>query len=253
MSSPFASPVPGPAPSAVIDVTDATFETVVLGRADGAAVVVDLWAPWCGPCLQLGPLLEQVVGETGGRVVLAKVNIDENPGIAASFEVRSIPAVYGVRDGTVRAGFVGAQGEDHVRRFVAALLPTEIEARVAALVAAGDEGSLRQALALDPAQEAAIVALAELLVGKGEAEEALSLLTRIPETAETRRVAALARVGEALEDQVGDDVEARLDALLPRVKADPDARQAYVDLLELLGPGDPRTAAYRRALTAAIF
>ncbi len=249
---------PEPAgPAAFIDVTDATFETEVTSRVDGAAVVVDLWAPWCGPCLQLGPILERVVGEAGGTVVLAKVNIDENPRIAASFGVQSIPAVFAVRDGAVVNSFVGAQGEEAVRAFVAALLPTEAETRLSALVAAGDEGSLRQAIEIDPGHVGAIVALAELLVGRGAQDEALALLSRIPETPQTRRVAALARVGDAVPhgagDALGPDVEARLEALLPNVKDDEQARQAFVDLLELLGPSDPRTARYRKALTAAIY
>ena len=93
-------------------------------------------------------------------------------------------------------------------------------------------------------------ALAELLARRGDDEEALALLERVPESAETRRIAALARVGAA---EVPDDVEAQLDALLERVKDDDDARRQVVDLLELLGPDDPRTARYRKELTARLF
>lgn len=254
----------GPTPEApptvaAMDVTDATFEAEVAGRSDGATVVVDLWAPWCGPCRQLGPILEKVVGEVRGEagdgVVLAKVNIDENPRVAASFGVQSIPAVFAVREGKVVDGFVGAQGEDAVRAFVAALLPSESETRLAGLIASGDEASLRQALEVDPGHVEAVVGLAELLVGRGSVDEALALLARVPETAETRRVAALARVGDAVQAGAGADagVEDRLDALLPNVKDDEEARQAFIDLLELLGPTDPRTARYRKALTAAIY
>jgi putative thioredoxin len=151
----------------------------------------------------------------------------------------------------VIGGFIGAQGEEYVKDFVAGLLPSEEETRLAALVAAGDEDSLRAALELDPAHEAAIVALAELLVARDESDEALALLERIPETPETRRVAALARVGGgAITD---DGVESKLDALLERVKEDDEARQEFVDLLELLGPDDPRTPRYRKALTARLY
>jgi putative thioredoxin len=99
------------------------------------------------------------------------------------------------------------------------------------------------------------VALAELLVGEGKGDEALALLERIPESAETRRVAALARVGDefAVNGQVAPDVTEKLDALLDRVKDDEAARQEFVDLLELLGPEDPRTAQYRKALTSRLF
>ena len=97
-----------------------------------------------------------------------------------------------------------------------------------------------------------VVALADKLVQRGEAEEALSLLTRVPDTPEARRVAALARLGG--DSAVGqDDIEARLDALLERVKEDDEARQEFVDLLEAMGPDDPRTATYRKALTARLF
>jgi putative thioredoxin len=238
-----------------IDVTDATFETDVLGRSDQVPVIVDLWAPWCGPCRSLGPILEKVVDEQAGQVELVKINVDENPQASAAFRVQSIPAVYAVRDHQIVNGFIGAQGEAAVRQFVEELLPTEAETRIASLVASGDEASLREALELDPGHEPAVVALAELLVGKGEPDEALALLGRIPETAETRRVAALARVGDELPERGanGDELTVKLDALLEQVKDDDAARQEFVDLLELLGPDDPRTAHYRRALTSRLF
>jgi len=237
------------------DVTDATFETDVLTRSDKVPVVVDLWAPWCGPCKTLGPILEKVVDETNGAVELVKINVDENPQASAAFRVQSIPAVYAVRDHQVVNGFIGAQGESAVRQFVEALLPSETETKIAELVAAGDEASLRTALELDPGNEVAVVALAELLVEKGQSDDALGLLERIPETAETRRVAALARVGDELPaaGAAGEEVTAKLDGLLDQVKDDDDARQEFVDLLELLGPDDPRTAHYRKALTSRLF
>lgn len=239
-----------PAAPAVFDVTDATFETDVVARSNQVPVVVDLWAPWCGPCRTLGPILEKVIGATGGQVVLAKANVDENPGVSQAFQVQGIPAVYALKGGQPVDGFVGAQGEAEVQAFVDRLLPTEEENRVATLIEAGDEASLREALELEPGNEAAVVALAELLVRRGDTEEALGLLERIPESAETRRVAALARTGDAVGDG---DVTAKLDGLLDRVKDDEDARQEYVDLLELLGPDDPRTASYRKALSARLF
>lgn len=238
----------------IVDVTDATFEAEVLARSDTVPVVVDLWAPWCGPCKTLSPILEKVVAEADGQVVLAKVNVDENPMVSATFQVQGIPAVYALRDRKVVDGFVGAQGEPFVRQWVSALLPTDAELEIARLIEAGDETSLREAVELVPGNEAAIVALAELLVGSGGGDEALDLLERIPETAETRRVAALARVGDhrgEVPDE--DDIEGRLNELLGRVKADDDARQQFVDLLELLGPDDPRTGRYRRELATRLY
>jgi putative thioredoxin len=233
-----------------LDVTDATFEQDVLERSLTTPVVVDLWAPWCGPCKTLGPILESVIAATDGAVVLAKVNVDENPAISQAFRVQGIPAVYALKDRKPVGGFVGAKGRKEVEDFVSGLLPTAEEDEVAGLVAAGDEPSLRKALALEPDHEDAIVALAELLVRDTRSDEALDLLARIPESAETRRVAALARTGDALG---GDDVEATLTQLLDRVKEDDDARQQFVDLLELLGPDDPRTSSYRRQLTARLY
>lgn len=233
-----------------IDVTDATFETEVLDRSTTVPVVVDLWAPWCGPCRTLGPIIESAVAATEGKVVLVKVNVDENPQVSAAFRVQGIPAVYAMKDRNVVDGFVGAQGEAAVTAFVQKLLPTEEETELERLVAAGDETSLRAALDLDPGHEGAVVALAELLIADGRTEDALALLERIPETAEVRRVAALARTGGA---PAADEVDAKLTALLDRVKGDDAARQEFVDILEVMGPDDPRTAAYRRQLTARLY
>ncbi|MFP5318074.1 MAG: thioredoxin [Acidimicrobiia bacterium] len=235
-----------------IDVTDATFEVDVIDRSATVPVVVDLWAEWCGPCRTLGPILERVVDETHGKVALVKVDVDRSPRVAATFQVRSIPAVYALKDGKVVDSFIGALPEHQVREFVSRLAPTETEAD--RLAAKGDEASLRQALDLDPAHEAAVLRLAEVLAGRDEGDEALNLLARIPESAEWRRVAALARVGpQAASAGAGDDVEGRLTALLDRVKEDETARQEYVDLLELLGPDDPRTPQYRRALASRLY
>ncbi|MGH8996492.1 MAG: thioredoxin [Acidimicrobiales bacterium] len=232
------------------DVTDATFESAVIERSKTVPVVVDLWAPWCGPCKTLGPIIERVVAATDGAVELVKVNIDENPQVAATFQVQSIPAVYALRDGTVVDGFVGALPEAQVAEFVARLAPSPSETEV--LVANGGEASLRKALENEPAHEGAVVALARLLVERGDTEEALTLLARIPETAETRTLAARARLSERDVD-LGPDTTALLDALLERVRADDEARQEFLDLLEALGPEDPRTSQYRKALSARLF
>jgi putative thioredoxin len=231
------------------DVTDATFETDVIARSMDVAVLVDLWAPWCGPCVQLGPILERVVDATDGHVVLTKVNVDENPAISQAFRVQSIPAVFAVKDGKVVDSFVGAQGEAAVVEFVSRFLPSEAETHLNNLLEAGDETSLREVLDIEPGNERAIIALADLLVARNDTEEGLALLARIPETPETKRIAALARAGV----QSLDDFESQLDALLDQVKADDEARQRFVDLLEIMGPDDPRTPIYRRKLTQRLF
>jgi putative thioredoxin len=232
-----------------IDVTDATFERDVIERSATTPVIVDLWAPWCGPCRTLGPIIEKVVDATEGKVVLVKVNTDENPGIAQAFQVQSIPAVYALKDGAVVDGFVGAYPEHVIQQFVDALLPSEEESAIEQAVEAGDEESLWSALEKDPGNEDVIIALAEMLIARGDAPEALGLLTRVPETERTRVVAAKARLGGAPDD----DHDATLNELLDQVKTDPDARQKFIDILELMGSADPRTAAYRKQLTARLF
>jgi putative thioredoxin len=235
-----------------IDVTDATFQTDVIDRSHNVAVVVDLWAPWCGPCKTIGPILERVTDATDGEVILAKVNVDENPGVSQAFQVQSIPAVYALRDGQVVDGFVGAYPEHVIEEFVANLRPSEAERTVASLLEEGTEGAFRAVLELEPGNEDAIVGLAELLVARGESEQALAFLARIPESDRTRKVAAAARVSQQPEPP-SDDHDATLTGLLDLVKTDDDARQRFVDILELMGPDDPRTAAYRKQLTARLF
>lgn len=236
-----------------IDVTDATFEAEVIERSAQVPVIVDLWAEWCGPCKTLGPIIEKVVDETGGKVVLVKVDVDANPQLSQALRVQSIPAVFVAKDRKLFQGFVGAQPEHVVRQFVESLLPTAEEDALAALLEAGDEASLRKVLEVDPGHEQAVVGLAEILVRAGSTDEALALLERIPENAETRRVAALARMGSSGVAEFDDGVEAKLTALLDRVKDDEAARQEYIDVLELLGAADPRTAEFRKRLTSRLF
>lgn len=240
----------------MVDATDATFETEVLVRSEAVPVVVDLWADWCGPCKTLGPILEKVIGETGGKAELVKIDVDKNPQAAAAFRVQSIPAVFAIRNREIVDQFVGALPEAGVRSFVERLVPPKSPADK--LAELGHEDGFRAALDLQGDHPGAVVGLAELLVRRGrseDVEEALGLLARIPETAEVRRVAALARIGGTapVAEAVDDGVEVRLDALLELVKGDDAARQEFLDLLEVLGPEDPRTMQYRRAMTSRLF
>lgn len=233
----------------IVDVSDATFESAVIEKSMSVPVVVDLWAPWCGPCKTLTPILEKAVSAANGRVVLAKVNIDENPGIAQAFRVQSIPMVVAIRDGAPVTAFQGAQPEHVVAQFIQELLPSARDEEIAALLARGDELSLRAVLEIEPGNEPAVVALATLLTARGEGEEALTLLSRVPETDIVRKAAAEAR----LSMRAPDDYDEQLDKLLDVVKADEIARQQFLDILEVMGPDDPRTAAWRKKLTARLY
>jgi putative thioredoxin len=236
-----------------MDVTDETFQTDVLARSAEVPIIVDLWAPWCGPCTTLGPMLERAVAATGGAVELAKVNVDDNPRIAQSFGVQSIPAVFAIVDGKVADQFIGALPEPQVVAFVQKLLPALSEADT--LAAAGDEASLRRALELEAGHQQATEGLARILIDRGEATEALAILARVPETAAVRSLAAEARLVESGVNVAADDAEldARLNALLERVRDDDAARQEFVDLLETLGAEDPRTNSFRRALATRLY
>ena len=232
-----------------IDVTDATFQVEVLERSKTTPVIVDLWAPWCGPCKTIGPILEKLTDATGGRVVLAKVNVDENPAISAAFKVQSIPAVYALKDGAMLDGFVGAQSEHVIAEFVQSLMPEGGVPTVESLLAVGDEASLREAFVLKPGDENIAILLAELLLKNGDVTGALGVLALVPETDKVRVVIATARAAFAPTD----DYDAQLTALLPQVKADEDARKKYVEILETMGPLDPRSAGHRKRLTAQLF
>lgn len=232
-----------------VDVSDATFQQEVVDKSREVPVIVDFWAPWCGPCKTLGPILERATDATDGQVVLAKVNVDENPAVSHAFQVQSIPTVYIFKDGQPIDGFMGAQPEHVINQLVQSLLPDPSQIRVRELLAQGTEEALRDAVALAPGNEDAVCSLAEFLVRAGQVDEALALLARLPETDRVRHIAATARL--ALNPV--DDHDATLTALLDRVKSDDDARQEFLDILETMGPDDPRTAKYRRLLTARLF
>lgn len=232
-----------------IDVTDATFQIEVLDRSMTTPVVVDLWAPWCGPCRTIGPILERLTSATNGKVLLVKVNVDENPQISGAFQVQSIPAVYAMKDGKVLNGFVGAEPEHVIAEFVRALVPVVETESVALLLARGDEDSLQAALVIEPTNEDAVVALAELLIARNAITEALEILARIPETVRVRKVIDVAR----LAFRPTDDYDSQLAILLPLVKTDESARKNYLDILALMSTSDPRIAQHRKKFTAQLF
>lgn len=234
----------------MIDVTDATFATDVLERSRSVPVVVDLWATWCGPCTVLGPILERVVGETGGAVELAKVDVDANPQIARAFQVQSIPAVFALRDGQVVDSFVGALPEAQVRAFVEGLAPGAT--LVDRLVTAGDEASLREALALDPTNADAAVALGDFLRREDRLDEAEALLEPFAHLVEAKTVLSrvrLQRQGVSLEG----DLDLTLEHLLEQSATSPEAKDHLLEVLDALGPEDPRYVSFRRRLASRLY
>jgi putative thioredoxin len=232
-----------------IDVTDATFQKEVIEKSMVTPVIIDLWAQWCGPCKTLGPILEKLTAATKGKVILAKVDVDTCPQVAQAFQVQSIPAVYAMKDGKIVDGFVGAQSEHVVEQFIKNLLPEQVVVDVKALLAKGDEASLRQALEAEPTNESVVVALADLLTARKDCAAALELLKTVPETERVRTSIAAARVAFVPQD----DYDKQLTDLLVRVKTDEEAKREFLELLAKMGPNDPRTADYRKKLTARLF
>ncbi|MCL4445738.1 MAG: thioredoxin [Actinobacteria bacterium] len=239
----------------MVDVTDATFEAEVIERSKEVPVVVDLWAPWCGPCKTLGPIIEDVVAETGGAVALAKVNVDENPQISAAFKVQSIPSVFAFKDGKAVDGFVGALPAAKVKEFVSKLSPSqsEVDRLVEEGVRLGDESLIREAFELEPGHVGAAAALVRLLIDDGRAEEALEVVARVEETDLMRSLAAEARLATKNVDVRGGDVDDVIGSLLDRVVDDQGAREEVLDLIEALPADDPRRNRYRKALAARLF
>jgi putative thioredoxin len=192
----------------IFDTNERDFERAVLERSKEVPVVVDFWAPWCGPCRTLGPLLERLVAEQQGNVLLAKVNVDENQRLAAAFSVQSIPLVLGFRDGKIAAEFLGALPESGVRDFLERLLPSEADKMAESgdqLLAAGKtaaaDATFRRALELDPRSDRALIGLARVLSERNEEKDALELLERVAPGTELRqeadRLAAAIRIRQS--------------------------------------------------------
>jgi putative thioredoxin len=283
--------MPGDQSAWVFEVGTGDFEREVLQRSEKVPVVVDFWAPWCGPCQMLGPLLERLVAERQGQIVLAKLNIDEAPELAAQFGVVSIPLVIAFRHGQPVLDFLGLLPEAQIRHFLDQISPTQADrltdqAQALEKVNPHESESLyRRALAADERNEAAVVGLARVLIGRDQDEEARSLLAEAGGTgalgAEVERLNGILALRQLARGLAGEaDLRRRLQAepkkanlhyelgcvlasagryeealpsLLAAAEADPGmasgkVREAMVQVFRVIGPQSPLANDYRNRL-----
>ena len=246
----------------VIDVDEADFQQQVLDRSRQTPVVVDFWAEWCGPCRTLSPVLEKAANDREGRVVLAKLDTEASPRLAASYGIQGIPAVKAFRDGAVVSEFVGAQPPAIVERFFDALVPSQADEPIDR----GDEASLVKALEIDPGRAEAAVPLARILHSRGEDDEALGVLEPVNGSFEADGLAAHieleredpAAIEDALDGLHGGETAASIEALLDALERSDDGRREQlrriiVGELAALGQADPRARAYRRRLSTTLY
>lgn len=253
------APANGTPPADVIkDTTTASFSADVIQESRNQPVLVDFWAPWCGPCKQLTPVIERVVKAAGGRVKLVKMNIDDHPAIAGQLGIQSIPAVIAFKNGQPVDGFMGAVPETQIREFIDRVAgkdggQAQITEAIAAAAEARGAGDLQTAaqiydavLAEAPETVEAIAGLAEILFEMGDAAGAAEVLERVPEGKKDAAPIASVRARLALAEQaaeLGDSAE-----LERRLAENPKDYQARFDLAMIQNAAGLRSEAAENLL-----
>ena len=244
-----------PADDLVADTTTANFSRDVLEASRQQPVLVDFWAPWCGPCKQLQPIIEKVVRESAGRVKLVKLNIDDHPSIPGQLGIQSIPAVVAFVAGRPVDGFMGAVPESQIRQFIDKIAgpagadeKAEIEALLAEAKTLFDAGDLGGAadlygalLQADPENAAALAGIAECMIAAGQPENARQMLTNVSEAvADDPAVAAVVKKLDQIEEarKLGDPA-----ALEQALAQDPDDHAARLKLAKIRNVEGDRQAA----------
>jgi len=232
-----------------IDVNEENFEAEVLERSNQVPVLVDFWASWCGPCKVLGPVLEKLADEHAGEFIVAKLNVDENPGLAGAFGIQGIPAVKLFKDGDLVSEFTGALPEPTVREFLSKFLPTAADKEAdeaLALEEGGQSGEAKakyqEILSNDPNHAKALLGLGRLAMSEGDNEKAQEYLDKVSIVADERKEAD--RLLARLNLQSG--AAENLTALKEKVKAEPDNLAARFDLAHALAGAER----YEEALAA---